>query len=80
MEPFLGQIELFPFGFAPEYWMYCDGSLLQISTNPPLYSLLGTAFGGDGTTNFGIPDLRNAAPNPNMHYCIALAGIYPPRN
>jgi microcystin-dependent protein len=60
--------------------MYCDGSLLNVSTNQALFSLLGTNFGGDGKTTFGVPDLRNASPNPNMHYCIALAGIYPSRS
>lgn len=80
MEPLLGQIELFPFNFDPAYWVTCDGRLLSISSYSALYSLLGTQFGGNGTTTFGIPDLRNATPNPNMHYCIALSGIYPSRS
>ncbi len=79
MDPFIGQIELYPFGFAPMGWMECNGATLKISTNQALYSLLGTMYGGDGRTTFGIPDLRNASPNPNMHYCIALQGIYPSR-
>ena len=57
-EPFLGEIETFGFGFAPRDWAFCDGQLLQISQNSALFSLLGTTFGGDGRTTFGLPDLR----------------------
>jgi microcystin-dependent protein len=80
MEPFLGQIELLPFTFAPQYWATCEGQLLPISENTALFSLLGTYFGGDGQTNFALPDLRDKEPIPNTHYCIALQGIYPPRS
>jgi microcystin-dependent protein len=57
-DPFLGEIETFGFGFAPRGWAFCDGQLLQISQNTALFSLLGTTFGGDGRTSFGLPDLR----------------------
>jgi microcystin-dependent protein len=57
-DPFLGQIETFGFNFAPRGWLLCDGQLLSISQNTALFSLMGTTFGGDGRTTFGIPDLR----------------------
>ena len=58
MEPFIGQIQAFGFSFAPRGWATCDGQLLQISSNTALFSLLGTTYGGDGRTTFGLPDLR----------------------
>jgi microcystin-dependent protein len=57
-EPFLGEIRLFGFNFAPRNWAKCDGQLLPISQNSALFSLLGTTYGGDGRTTFGLPDLR----------------------
>ena len=62
MEPFLGQITLFPFNFAPNGWAFCQGQLLPISQNTALFSLLGTYYGGNGTTTFGLPDLRGRVP------------------
>jgi len=62
MEPFLGEIRLFAGTFAPQDWTICDGSLLQISQYNALYSLLGTTYGGDGTSTFGLPDLRGRLP------------------
>ncbi len=56
--PLLGQINMFPYTFAPSGWAYCDGQLLPISNNPALFSLIGTIFGGDGSTTFALPDLR----------------------
>jgi len=58
MEPFLGQIQPFGFNFAPRGWNKCDGQLLSIASFSALFSLLGTTFGGDGRTTFGLPDLR----------------------
>ena len=58
MDPFLGQIQPFGFNFAPRGWAKCDGQLQAISANSALFSLLGTTFGGDGRTTFGLPDLR----------------------
>ncbi|MCH3884708.1 phage tail protein [Tenacibaculum aquimarinum] len=58
MEPFIGQIQAFGFNFAPRGWALCNGQLLAISANSALFSLLGTTFGGDGRTSFGLPDLR----------------------
>lgn len=58
MEPFIGQICLFGFNFAPRGWLKCEGQLLSIASNTALFSLLGTTYGGDGRTTFGLPDLR----------------------
>jgi microcystin-dependent protein len=62
MEPFLAQIMLFGGSFEPNGWAFCDGRLLQISDYTALFSLLGTTFGGDGRTTFGLPDLRGRVP------------------
>ena len=61
-EPFLSEIRLMSFGFAPKGWATCDGQLLPINQNQGLFSLLGTTFGGDGRVNFGLPDLRGRTP------------------
>lgn len=61
-EPFIGEIRLYPFNFAPRNWALCQGQLLAISQNTALFSLLGTNFGGDGRSSFGLPDLRGAVP------------------
>ena len=58
MDPFIGQIMAVGFGFAPRGWSTCEGQLLNISSFTALFSLLGTTFGGDGRTSFGLPDLR----------------------
>jgi len=62
MDPFLGEIRLFPWNWAPRGWALCDGSLLPISQYSALFSLLGTMYGGNGTTNFALPDLRGRTP------------------
>ncbi len=80
MEPFLGQIKLFPYNFAPKDWAFCAGQILSIQQNTALFSLIGNKFGGDGRTTFALPDLRGAEQQEGSHYCIALKGIYPPRN
>jgi microcystin-dependent protein len=61
-EPFLSEIRLMSFGFAPKGWALCDGQLLPINQNQALFSLLGTTFGGNGMTNFALPDLRGRTP------------------
>lgn len=61
-EPFLGQITIVGFNFAPRGWALCDGQLLPIAQNTALFSLLGTTFGGDGRTTFALPDLRSRVP------------------
>ncbi|GAB3843850.1 tail fiber protein [Hymenobacter terrigena] len=61
MDPFVGEIRLLPFNFAPSGWALCQGQLMSISQNTALFSLLGTQYGGDGRTTFGLPDLRGRA-------------------
>jgi microcystin-dependent protein len=60
--PFMAQIEIFSFNYAPKGWALCNGQLLPINQNQALFSLLGTTFGGDGRVNFGLPDLRSRVP------------------
>lgn len=61
-EPFLAEIRIVGFNFAPRGWAFCDGQILPISQNQSLYSLLGTTYGGDGRTSFALPDLRGRVP------------------
>jgi microcystin-dependent protein len=61
-EPFLSEIRLMSFNFAPKGWAACNGQLLPINQNQALFSLLGTTFGGDGRVNFALPDLRARTP------------------
>jgi microcystin-dependent protein len=61
-EPFLGEIRTFGFNFAPQGWALCNGQLLPISQNTALFSLLGTTYGGDGVTTFGLPNLQGRVP------------------
>jgi microcystin-dependent protein len=61
-EPFLAELRLMSFVFAPKGWAQCNGQLLPINQNQPLFALLGTAFGGDGRTTFALPDLRGRVP------------------
>src|SRR5258708_7028221 len=60
--PFVAEIRMFPFNFAPTGWALCDGQLLSISQNTALFSLLGTTYGGDGRTTFGLPNLQGSVP------------------
>jgi microcystin-dependent protein len=62
MNPFVAEIRIFPFNFAPKGWAFCDGQLLPLSQNTSLFSLLGTTYGGDGKSNFALPDLQGCAP------------------
>ena len=61
-DPFLGEIKMLAFDWAPKGWAMCDGTVLQINQNAALAALLGTAFGGNGSTTFGLPDLRGRTP------------------
>ncbi len=60
--PFVAEIRIFPFNFAPKGWAFCNGYLLPISQNTALFSLLGTTYGGDGKSNFALPNLQGASP------------------
>jgi microcystin-dependent protein len=61
-DPFVAEIRIFPFNFAPKGWAWCDGQLMPLSQNTALFSLLGTTYGGDGKSNFALPDLQGRAP------------------
>ncbi len=61
-DPFVAEIRIFPFNFAPRGWAWCDGQLLPISQNTALFSLLGTTYGGNGKSNFALPDLQGRLP------------------
>jgi microcystin-dependent protein len=61
-DPFVAEIRIFPFNFAPKGWAWCDGQLLPLSQNTALFSLLGTTYGGNGKSNFALPDLQGSAP------------------
>ena len=64
-DPFVAEIRIFPFNFAPRGWAWCDGQLLLLSQNTALFSLLGTTYGGNGKSNFALLDLQGRAP---MHF------------
>jgi microcystin-dependent protein len=62
VDPFVAEIRIFPFNFAPKGWAWCDGQIMPISQNTALFSLLGTTYGGDGKSNFALPDLQGRSP------------------
>jgi len=72
-EPYIGEIRMFAGSFTPEYWAECNGGILPISQNGALFALIGTMYGGNGTTTMGLPDLRGRFP---MH-CNAGPGLTP---
>lgn len=95
MEPFIGQLQQFPYYFPPQGWTFCHGQLLNIQQYTALFSLLGTTYGGDGVHNFALPDLRpkddhgnvinvnigdDYQGKPYIETSIALQGIFPSRN
>src|SRR5437773_10490277 len=61
-DPFVAEIRIFPFNFAPKGWAFCDGQLLPLSQNTALFSLTRTTYGGDGKSNFALPDMQGNAP------------------
>ncbi len=86
MDPILCEIQIFPFGYAPEGWALCNGNILQIRQFQAVFSLLRANYGGDGVNTFALPNLMNAIPynnvNPNspmLAYYIAMTGTYPMR-
>jgi microcystin-dependent protein len=80
MDPILGEIRMFSGNFAPNGWALCNGQILSISQNTALFSILGTFYGGDGQTTFGLPNLQGkVAIDPNVTFIIAVQGIYPSR-
>lgn len=72
-QPFLGQIQPFGFNFPPRGWAFCNGQILPITQNTALFSLLGTFYGGNGTSNFALPDLQSRVP---MHYGTFAGNTY----
>lgn len=84
--PYVGEIEIFPYTFCPIGWLETDGSLLQIAEYDTLFALLGTTYGGDGSTTFALPKLTMAsAPATNVaatpyKTCIAVYGLFPSQN
>ena len=75
-DPFLGEIGLVAFNFAPRGWALCNGQIMSIAQNTALFSLLGTTYGGNGTTTFQLPDLRKQAPG-GTTYAICYSGVFP---
>jgi microcystin-dependent protein len=73
----MGEIRLFAGNFEPQHWMFCDGRILDLRQNTALFVLLGTRFGGDARTTFGLPDLED--PVFGMHYIICVGGYFPAR-
>src|SRR3982751_4871389 len=61
-DPFVAEIRIFAFNFAPTGWAFCDGQIMPLSQNTALFSLLGTVYGGDGKSTFALPDLQGSAP------------------
>jgi microcystin-dependent protein len=78
MDPLIGSVLLVPYTYLPDGWLPCVGTLLPIQEYQPLFSLIGTTFGGNGTTNFALPNLQNICPT-GMMYIIAYVGWYPSR-
>jgi len=81
-DDYIGEIMMVGYTFCPRNTLEADGKLLPIAENTALFSLYGTMFGGDGRTNFALPDLMTKAKvdQPNIRYCVVTMGIYPSRN
>jgi microcystin-dependent protein len=74
---YVGTIEIFAFAFAPVGWLLCNGALLQVSQYATLYNLIKGTYGGDGITNYKLPNLLGTEPFPYMKYYIAAEGLSP---
>ena len=82
-QPFLGEVEIFAFNFCPNGWSTLQGQLMPINVNQALFALLGTTYGGNGTTTFALPTAKpilTFTPGAEFTQCIALQGIFPSRN
>ncbi|CBS86460.1 Phage Tail Collar domain protein [Azospirillum lipoferum 4B] len=79
MEYLISDIILLACSYVPESFLPCDGSIVPIAQYQALYSLIGTQYGGDGRTTFGLPNLKGKEPLPTLHYVICYNGYYPPR-
>ena len=80
MDSLIGQVQLFAFNFAPRGWRNCDGKMMSVATDGQLFSLIGNQNGGDGKTNFALPDLRGKSPLEGVHYCIRIKWTFPFRS
>jgi len=80
MDYYLGDVILFALNYEPEGFMLCDGRILQITQNQALFALLGIQFGGNGSSTFALPDLRNASPINGVSYYMVTQGVYPMRS
>ncbi len=82
MDAYMGMVALFPatryFSDGIVNWMPCKGQIIQISQNQALYALVGTTYGGNGTTTFALPNLADKAPQ-GLQYLICVQGLFPPR-
>jgi microcystin-dependent protein len=81
--PYVGEVRMFAFDFAPAGWAACAGQVLPIEQNTQLFGLIGNTYGGDGQQTFGLPDLRGrvvTATGAALNPCIALGGVWPVRN
>jgi microcystin-dependent protein len=76
-QSYIGAIVLVAFNFAPPNWQFCNGQVLPINQYNALFALLGTAYGGDGQTNFALPKLNGGALQSGLNYMICLNGIFP---
>lgn len=75
-DPFVAEIRIFPFNFAPKGWAFCDGQLMPLSQNTALFALLGTTYGGDGKSTFALPDLQgNSAMHPGQGQGLSLRDL-----
>jgi microcystin-dependent protein len=75
-DPFVAEIRIFPFTFAPKGWAFCDGQLMPLSQNTALFALLGTTYGGDGKSTFALPDLQgNSALHPGQGQGLSLRDL-----
>jgi microcystin-dependent protein len=80
-EPFVGETRIFAFSFAPDGWLACDGSLLPIGEFESLFQLIGNSYGGDGHTNFAVPQVAGPQSDGTaLNVCICLFGAYPSPN
>ena len=78
-QTYIGTIVLVAFNYAPVNWAFCNGQLLPINQNMALFSLLGTTYGGDGQTNFALPNLNASGLQSGLNYMICMNGVYPSR-
>lgn len=78
MDPIMASIIGWPCNWAPQNWLFCNGQSLLIQQNTALFSIIGTTYGGDGVTNFLLPNLQHH--NPNVSYIICVQGVFPSRS